>query len=291
MTDVVKVEMKDRDDGDQEIWGEGELKPAERKVRFNARSIVWFLAPMFLIMPLVTYLRNKEEKLDATIDLTPPPARSEQQPISVPEVSQQRAGVKRNSPKTATTYSALNVIGLNEKKTLPPGSQVKALLITGASNGPVKAKTLESLIIDGDTILESGVTLIGRGQSTEDRLFVMFNKIVWPDGRFQPTVAQAYDMSDMIAGLKGSKVHSHVMQFAAGAGLNFIGGVSEGLQETETVGGLPVRSNTFRNAALNGAATAALEQGRSILESTKNQAPLIEVPKDSTVWIIFGGDN
>lgn len=163
----------------------------------------------------------------------------------------------------------------------------KAKLITGASDGPIRAAILDDVSLNGEIVLVAGTLLLGSGASTEERLYVNFNRLVKKDGTSEPVRAQAFDGKDKIAGLKGNKISSEATKLAAGIGLNFLGGMSEALQESEVQGGVAVRKPSLKNALLNGAATATLDQGRDIISSIKNKAPLIEVPAGRIVLVGF----
>ena len=74
---------------------------------------------------------------------------------------------------------------------------------------------------------------------------------------------------------------------AAGIGLNFAGGLADGLQESEVRGGLAVRKSDLRNAALNGSAKASVEESKSIIERWKTQKTVIEVKSGTEICVIF----
>ena len=127
---------------------------------------------------------------------------------------------------------------IDRKRTtpIPAGSMVKASLTTGASNGTVQALVKESLQIQGETVIPEEATLFGSGQSTEERLFIKFTKLVLKDGSSETIQAEAVDSGDKIAGLKGSKVGQYAIKYGAAIGLNFVGGMAEGLQDRDIVG-------------------------------------------------------
>ena len=173
---------------------------------------------------------------------------------------------------------------------IPPGSIVAAKLISGASNGPVKVILTESLKVNNEEIIEVGSTLIGQGESSEERLYVRFDKLIFPDGSVQEVQADAADPQDKIAGLKGSKVGSYATKMVGAVGLNFAGGMADGLQEQEAMGNMVVKKSTMKNALLNGASRAALEQSQEIMSEIKNSRPIIEVPEGTPLYVIFRGD-
>lgn len=170
---------------------------------------------------------------------------------------------------------------------IPPGSLVKAVLITGASNGPVRAETTEALRIQGETLIPVGATLLGSGQSTEERLMVRFTQVVFKDGSFENIQAQAADAEDKTVGLRGSRVGKYAMKYATAIGLNFVGGMAEGLQDRQIVGQQVVTKPTAQNALLNGASKATLEMANETMTDLKNTAPIIQISAGQKIFVIF----
>lgn len=292
MSESPKVEFHSSSGSSDQPWGKGSGYRSGERFKITKASVFWVLAPAFLLLPWVIYMRNSEQtnKANSNFTMQAHEPKTDVPTLEVPAVYERPQAPTVKAAQVVRKFPSLSVLGVSLKP-IPPGAQVKAVLVMGASNGPVKAKTTERLVIDGDVLLESGVTLMGEAQSGEDRLMVAFNKVVWPDGKHKATSAQGYDLSDSIPGLKGAKVRSQVLKFAAAASLNFLGGVSEGLQESQVTGGVAVRKNDFRNAALNGASKAALDQSRSLLESAKDQQNVIEVKSGTAFWVVFGGEN
>lgn len=199
-----------------------------------------------------------------------------------------RANHSSKSGRSKVSFTGPQVI-YREIAGIPPGTLVKAKLITGASDGPVRAELIQDVIVNGERLIESGSTILGNGSSTEERLFVRFDRLIRKDGSTLSIQAQALDRKDRIAGLKGNKVSTEAMKLAAGIGLNFVGGISDALQETEVKGGVALRSSSMKNALLNGAAHAALDQSKDLISSYKDKAPRIEVEKGRIVEIMFDG--
>lgn len=196
---------------------------------------------------------------------------------------------KRHS-ETKVVYSGPQVI-YREVGSIPPGTMVKARLLTGASDGPVRAKLVNDIIVNGERVIESESIILGSGSSTEDRLLIRFDRLVKKDGTAMPIQAQAFDGKDRIAGLRGNKVSTEMSKLAAGIGLNFVGGMSDALQETEVKGGMAVKSSSMKNALLNGAARAALDQSKYLISSYKDKAARIEVEKSRVIYIMFDGSS
>ncbi len=173
---------------------------------------------------------------------------------------------------------------------LTPGLMGKAVLVTGASNGPVKAKLTERLAQYGEEILEAGSILLGSGNSSNDRLTVQFDKVLTPDGAVTKLKANALDKSDMIAGLKGSVALGRSLQIAGGIGLNVLGGFADGLQENEAIGNQVARKATLKNAALNGTSKSAFEEARNMMSRLKENTPTIEVAAGKDFFVLFEGN-
>lgn len=130
---------------------------------------------------------------------------------------------------------------------------------------------------------------MGQGSSTEERLYVAFTQAVFRDGSLAAIEAQACDRADKIVGLKGSKLGSKLVNILGSIGLGFVGGFSEGLQETQGQQGVAVRTPSLKNALLNGTATTALEQSKNLMSDLKEQRPIIEVQANEPICVIFGG--
>lgn len=199
----------------------------------------------------------------------------------------QRNSEKPLWAKTKTTpIQVLSFVGASE---IPPGAEVKAELLSGATNGLIKARLIEPLKVAGASLLDAGVLLLGQGRSTEERLFIDFRKAVFRDGKSIAVSAQAYDFSDAILGLKGSRVGDMTLKLAASSGLYFLSGMASGLQTPPyDESGRPRRPST-QDAALNGVSQAAGEQAKAYMEDIKNRPPLIEVKKGTVFIVTFDG--
>lgn len=170
---------------------------------------------------------------------------------------------------------------------IPPGSMLKAVLITGASDGPVKAEVSEALIIQGETLIPAGTTLIGAGGSTEDRLMIRFNQVVFKDGSFESIQGYAADIDDKTIGLKGSKVSKYALKYATAIGLNFVGGMAEGLKEKEVVNQQVVNSPSAKNALLSGTNKATIEMASETMTDIRNSAPVIQIKSGQEILVFF----
>jgi hypothetical protein len=212
--------------------------------------------------------------------------------VALPTKEQVVASVSRTadtrSGKIVARYSGPQLVTRPLMK-IPPGTMVKARLVSGASNGPVRAEIGEGLTWNGEPLLPAGTILLGTGSSTEDRLNIQFTQMVFPDGSFQTGQAVACDDSDKIPGLKGSKLGHYALKLGAGIALDFAGGLSQGLQTQQSGFGVAYAKPTLKNALLNGAATASLDQSKQIMSNLQNQVPVIEVPEGTVIYVLFQG--
>ena len=85
-------------------------------------------------------------------------------------------------------------------------------------------------MVAGEPLLEAGTVLMGPGQSGDERSDDPFRKAVFQDGTVAKIEALAADGSDKIPGIKGSRVGYRALKLAAGVGLNFASGLSQGFR-------------------------------------------------------------
>lgn len=292
MTEVKPVEVK-RDTGHKDRWAVGRYlyRQDGKKLTVQGRRVLFVVAGIFIGTSIMSLLRplpmdvrspivfNSVVTSVSTIEIPPAADRSE-----VERRYRQGSGV------IVRHYSGLQVVNRPRLGQIPPGTTVSAKLITGASNGLVKAALVESLIVNGDGIADAGTILIGNGSSTEERLNVDFSKLVFRDGTVQNIKALACDKEDQTIGIRGSKVGKYASMLAAGIGLNFAGGLAEGLQKSQVQNGVAVKKNDLKNAALNGAGKASIEQSKEIMEKWKEQKTVIQVKEGTEICIIFDGE-
>lgn len=195
----------------------------------------------------------------------------------------------KKNPKRVVTIKlpGLQKIDRTLNEQIPPGTEVKAKLLTGASNGLVRAELLESLKVQGETFLKAGEIVIGQGQSNEDRLFIKFTQAVRKDGEVTSINAQACDIEDKTTGFSGSKFKRYALKYGTAVGLHFVGGMTEGLQDRTVVGGQVVTTPDAKNALLNGASRAAIEMANDQMANMRNQPPPISIPAGQEILIIF----
>jgi hypothetical protein len=203
--------------------------------------------------------------------------------------SQLPSSVNKKSPKRTRiqkkfVYEPLVVTKRpSAKLSIPPGTYVKAKLVTGGSDGPVKAVLVESLRVGGQVVVPKGAVLVGTGSSTEDRLMIDLRKIIFQSGKVINASAIACDPSDQMPGILGSNVNSRALSLAGAIGLNFAAGFSADQNEDE-------QNPSIKERIQTGAVLAALEEGKRLSEQAKNTKPRIEIKRNHKFLILFIGN-
>ena len=211
------------------------------------------------------------------------------QGLATPGISMSNAGI---NPKLLTSKDLVNliqrpqidssalgkikIVSLRTVSELPIGSEMKAKLESGATNGIVMARLTVPLIVDSELVLPEKTILFGKGQSGEERLYVEFSKVIFPNGESFSIRAQAFDLSDKILGLKGAFVGIRTKKMAGAIGFGILGGMADSLQDTSGSFFMNKRPST-RDAALAGASKAALDQSQAYIDEMKKSPNIIEV--------------
>lgn len=192
--------------------------------------------------------------------------------------------VGRAAPPSRLSSTSGNIVN-----DIPMGAEVKGKLITGATDGMVKAVLTDDLEVSGHTFLPEGTVLIGTGSSGDDRLNIIFTTAVFEDGASAPVTAVAYDSRSKLLGLTGSIMSRRAIKLAAATGLNFIAGVSQGLEDVQVNQGIAVSRNNVKNSLLRGAGVAALEQSKEMMGNAKDKQSVIYVKAGEELIIVFQG--
>ncbi len=295
MSEEIKVKLG-KDDGYKRRWGLTKIlyRQEGRKISINAKVTAWTLSIFIVAASAYSVLAEffKPAPSESNGPIAFNEQVSDQNTIQVPRGNSETEKPKSTKArlKAATSYSGLQVIQRPNFGKIPPGTMIKAKFMTGASNGPLKASLLEALTVNSEEIAPEGSILVGNGSSGDDRLTVQFTKLVFSDGRSQNIQAQACELSDQTVGVKGKKISKYAMLLAAGAGLNFLSGVAEGLQETQVQNGVTTKKSDLKNAALNGASKAALDQSQEVLSELRNKKSIVQVDNGKEFYVLFEGD-
>ena len=292
MTDSPKVETV-KDNGGKNQWGKHGLRFVDgKKLTVNKKALGYGLIGLFTLVCIIQFTVGLE---DSTTTKPNPIAfeAGEAKQISLPEAQPEDVRIPSQGAKKSAAvrrYSGPQVLSRPRNlKKIPPGTMGEAVLVTGASNGLVRAKLTSAISVGGATELEPGVLLVGQGSSSTDRLMVQFSQAVFRDGSMGDINAHACDMEDRIVGLQGSNVATKALNIVGSIGLGFVGGLAEGLQETQGQQGTVVRPPTLKNGLLNATSRTALEQSRNLMNDLQSKKPLIEVPSGKKICVIFGG--
>jgi len=269
------------------------FSPKHKGVSLSAakKASLWVMLAMCLVIMLPQILSERKRQ-EVAEEIRPQDRPGTE--IQIPAV-QSSKGLEEQKPNGDTKRQILPVqkikaIDLRTLAEPPPGSEVMAILASAGANGTVKVRLTEDLILNGDIYASKNSVLIGNGQSSEDRLYIKFNRLVSPEGRSRKIVAEAFDLKDRERGLSGKKVSDQVFKIAASSALIFLGGVADSLQES-TSGPFGSGRRSLRDAALSGIAQATTEHGRRYLDSL-DRDNRIEVQQKSELLVIFeSGDD
>lgn len=198
--------------------------------------------------------------------------------------AQQRAWRRQAKSVKVAKLTVVSRAGIDK---IPPGSEVEAILLTGATDGTIKARLKDDLEAAGELFLPEGTTLIGLGASGDDRLAIGFHTAVFEDGTTQKISAVVYDIQTKIIGLAGPKLGRRAIKMAMSTGLHFVAGVSQGLQEVEVKDGVAVQKSSLKNALLQGAGLAAVEQSKEMMEELKDKQAQIFVKAGTSILVVF----
>lgn len=209
-------------------------------------------------------------------------------PVPIMTLNEMSSANPKRGKLEPREIARIKVVSLRSNSAIPVGSEARAILESGASNGIVKAKLMTSLNVDGEPVVPRGATIFGRGKSSEERLFVEFQKVIFPNGESLAIRGQAFDIEDKILGLKGAFVGARSKKIGLAIGFGLLGGVAEGLEDSSgsSIWGANEKKS-MRDAALSGASKAALDQSRAYMDEIKNTSLIIEVKKGTEFYLII----
>lgn len=175
---------------------------------------------------------------------------------------------------TDTTPKPLPKLGVLEPAhKFPPGKFFKAKLMTGGDSGLIYA------LLDGQK-------LKGQAQSQKDRLQIHFDQLLANSPT--PISADAFDPEDQKLGITGKVLSTYGLKLATALGLHFTAGMSEALQERESMGlNGSVKKNSVKNALLNGTVNAASEEAKELLSQARGEASRVDVEAGKDILIMF----
>lgn len=290
MDEVKAVEIKS-DSGTDSIGKSDYLIKASGVFNKNDfRASAYIAAAMMVALFMTSFLGTRKNMKSTAGKEFDSPGFTNQVPLSSPRILGRADAINivgsRKIEKSA--LGKIKIVQLRSLSELPVGSEARAILVSGATDGIVKAKLTSALMVDGEPILPEQTTLFGKGRSSDERLFVEFQKVIFPSGESYSIRAQAFDMSDKILGLKGALVGTRTRKMGMAMGLGFLGGMADGLRETSGSSLFGVQQKpSVRDAALAGASKAALDQSESYLDDMKKSPTIIEVKAGTEFLIII----
>lgn len=251
-------------------------------------KIMAYITLALILSVFVTGLLGKRRIVGKNSKELSSPPLSREVPLTVPRILNNSDNVNVISRKNFdySNLRKIKVLTLRALSEIPVGSETKAILVSGATDGIVKAKLTQSLIVDGEPLIPENSILFGKGKSGEERLYVEFNKVIFPSGESFQILAQSFDPSDKIQGLKGAIVGTRAKKMGMAMGMGFLGGMADGMRETSGSSLFMNQKPTVKDAALSGASKAALDQSEAYLEEMKKSPNIIEV-KSGTEFIII----
>lgn len=296
------VKFVDIEDPKPVHWWTNYLPFEKQGKKLTVRPVVVFaIAGIMSFLLIIVQLMTDDSRPSPLSSIKPPDSvinASGSQVLNVPPAAANGGGADATDSqqghhgKKAFHYSGPQVISRpTDLSKIPPGSMLWAKLASGASNGLVRAEVTEGLAVAGEQAIPPGAVLVGRGSSTDERLLIHFSQVVFKDASIGNISAEACDKEDKIVGLKGSKVGSKALNLAGSIGLGFVAGLSEGYQDSQAELGGVVHQPSMKNALLNGTATAALQQSQNLMSDLKNRNPILEVPANTDLCVIFGGEH
>lgn len=283
-----KVEIK-ADLGSESIGKDKFIRASEGK--FDAqgfRSSVLVAMTLVLMVFLIMMLTSKKETKPHEGKVLPgPQGVSEQINLGTKIMTQKDLTNLIQKPKSSSRdLGRIQVVNLRPITEIPTGSEMQAVLTSGATDGIVIARLTAPLFIDGESVIPENSILFGVGRSSEERLLVEFKKIILPSGESFPIRAQAFDPSDKILGLKGAIVGTRIKKMAGAAAFGLLGGMADGMETTSGSKMFLPQKPSVRDGALAGASKAALDQSKFYLEELKQSPIIIEVKVGSTLVVI-----
>jgi len=261
----------------------------KKKLVLNAKMFCWLAVIVILLALVIQFFQDRHSPKSSSNIASAPEISLTSLIFDIPSlVTKQKEKVSGKSVNNVV-FSAPRLISRPRNLSqIPPGSILWAKLVSGASNGLVRAEVTDALIVNGEYLIPEGAILVGNGSSTEERLLISFSQVVFRDGTIGTIDGHGCDKSDKIVGLKGSKLGNKALHIAGSIGLGFVGGFSEGLQETEGQQGAAIRKSNLKNALLNATTTTALEQSKNLMSELKDRVPVIEVRAGTEICVLLG---
>jgi hypothetical protein len=287
-TEKAQVELK-ADQGSESISRDKYIRASEGQ--FNSEglrsSAVVGLGLIPIVFIAMMFTSKRSDRRPEGKMLTSPDARSDDVVVGTSIMTEK--DLINMIPKQKSTKSELGrirVVSLRSVAEVPTASEMKAILVSGATDGIVKARLTAPIVVDGEQIIPENSVLFGQGKSGEERLMIEFRKVIFPTGESFPIRAQGFDPSDLILGLKGAVVGQRTKKIAGAVAFGFLGGMADGMQTTSGSSMFQNQRPSTRDAALGGASKAALDQSQVYMDDLKKSPNIIEVKAGTALIVI-----
>lgn len=208
--------------------------------------------------------------------------------------SQKKRSINLNYKAT----QVINRIDEMTSKSLPTGASALGKLLTNIDSRSESGKLIRVLLsnginFNGKNILPKKTILLGQSAypSKGARVFIGFSLAILPDGKEIQIQASALDYKDFSPGIAGQYHSAFKNRVAATAGLSFLTGFSETLQEREVLGGQDpsmqgfnsgfggfnqvTKKATLKNAMLSGLSEFSKAEGAIQLQELQSNGPYV----------------
>lgn len=254
-------------------------------------KLLMSLSALFILVSITYSLASEFFKptriLNSTIGFNG--AVTQSNDTQVIEINSNQSGTTNRTGRKVSKPQILGaeIIQRKSSVTIPSGVIVKAQILSQSPQGRIRAVLSESVYVQGEEILTTGVTITGIGQSMNDRLQIRFNKALDKNGKSTAIEAVACE-EDQSLGLKGEKTSRNAWLMATGAGLNVLSQASRGVNPNFS--NEASLEDRLKNSAINEASRSALDQSQNYLSDFKNQKSIIQVSSGTTFYLLFEGD-
>lgn len=287
-----------KDSGDQNRWGIKKYlyRQDGQKNSLNTKIISWIMG-FFILVGTSYSMLNETQNISSRspIEFNEMP-QSQENSITILSGSSEYSASKAKIIKKSgiNRYSGSQVIERKITMNIPPGTIVKAQLITNSVQGLAKAKLLEPIKNGSEELLPANSIIIGQASGSDDKLIIQFTKVLATNGRNYNISGVACDISDQSIGIKGKTFSKYALLMAADAGLNLISGLSQSLPDKakDSLLGKDAdsSSNQMKKSLITDGTRSAIDGSQSFLNQYKNKKSTVEVDSGQEFFILFDGE-
>ena len=287
-----------KDSGDLNRWGIKRFlyRQDGQKNSLNTKILSWIMG-FFVLVGAVYSMLNETQNI------------TNRSPIQFAEIPQSQensitilsGNSEFNTNKSKFTkkrqinkYTGAQVIERKITMNIPPGTTVKAQLISYSSQGLAKAKILDSVKNGFEEIVPANTIIIGQSSNSNDKLLIQFTKVLAANGQSYNISGVACDISDQSIGIQGKTFGKNTLMMAADAGLNIINGLSQSLpdkaKDSLLGSGAEDSPNHWKKSLITDGTKSAIEGSQSFLNQFKNKKSTVDVDSGQEFYILFDGE-